>query len=243
MNTPDRPDRFEENDDALGQSSSGAESAHESAETERVLPLTVAGPCKNTDGHYVGLSGGQRAALKVKVGDSVLLVSQNDDALGMYTVGPGRADLLGEPENFTANGLEVNTAVKVRRIPRECPPMKLPFEYGAENDPKHERRRGKISGRFDNHDGESYLVLPTAVARQLQFDSAGAEGKRTTKEIIGLGNVRIGRIKIRIPIVPAGGLFEITTQASVELGIPENGGSQAEYFVDKEGVLVINSIT
>ncbi|MEK7673006.1 MAG: hypothetical protein AAB373_03910 [Patescibacteria group bacterium] len=210
----------------------------EAIEAEPKLRLTVKAKCKS-DGQYVGLSKAQRDKLGVNVGDAVELKDVDGKIIGVRTVGLGLKELAGVPESFSANDVEIGTVVDVVK-PRtiENKALKLPLQFGAENDEKHDRRSSIIGTRFPKYKKGEYLVLPTP----LQKDVTGQKDASTIASI-ALGEVRVGNTQMALPMVPAGSAFALTSEAAKVLGIPDNAGDQVEYFVDKDGVLIINQIT
>lgn len=191
----------------------------EGAETVPEMSLTVAGACNTHHGHYVGLSKGQRDRLGVEVGASVELVDGAGKSLGIFTVGTGSKALLLEPTKFTANGVDTGSTVTVKKAvkkpEREIP---LPVTHGVETSELHERRAGIIRNRFPDMDPESYIVVPTAVGRELGFSPSPA---KATVLSISKGKVRVGGTDHEIIMVPSGTAIGFTTKAAQTLGIPQ----------------------
>lgn len=208
-------------------------------ETEPKLNATVAGPCNNPNGLYVGLSKAQREALGVDIGGTVMLRTADGKILGIFTVGTGSKELLGQPK-ITANGIEVGMdVIAVKANANEGNLNSLPLKFAAENDEKHVRRSGIIVQRFGQQgfNGESYIVLPTAIAKEL----TGQGQDKSTVASIALGKIRICGVEKTLPIVPAGSDFAMTSKAAQELGITTSGVSKVDFYF-KDGPLVVNQI-
>lgn len=211
----------------------------EDVETEPKLEVAVAGPCKNPNGLYVGLSKVQRDKIGVEVGGTVMLRKPTGEVLGIYTVGSGSKELLDQPR-ITANQITIGTDIEVVRANVKMEDLNnLPLVFGAEGGEKHERRSSVITERFGNQgfDGQSYLVLPTAVAKMI----TGQAGDKTKIASIALGKIKIGGVEKTLPIVPSEINFGMTTGAAQELGIPSGAASKIEFYF-KDGALIVNQI-
>lgn len=212
----------------------------EAVEKEPKLEVSVAGPCKNPEGLYVGLNATQRAKLGVEQGHAVVVRKSNGEVIGIYTVGPGSKELVGQPK-ITANGVAIDENVEVVKANvNEGDLNSLPLVFGAESGEKHGRRSSTIAERFgpQGFDGQSYLVLPTSVAKMI----TGQDGDKTRVASIALGKVKIGGVEKTLPIVPSETNFGMTTKAANELGIPDGALTKAEFYF-KDGVLVINQMS
>ena len=226
------------------------DSAANSVEAKETLSLrlTVDRPCNNPEGLYVALSAVQRKKLGVNVGDSVVLKNtSNGEVVGIYTVGLGLKDLKDKPESFAANGVVPGTEVVVERRSVERVILSLPLNIGVETDAKHGKRLAKISdGRFNGAEGfgdpEAYLVLPTAIAKLFITPPKGVTTAKETVSAISLGKIKIGGRVFTMPVVPSGTEFGMTTKAASKLGVPEGNLSNVQYYLNNEGVLVINQI-
>lgn len=228
---------------------------HSAANSEAVeaketlsLRLTVDRPCNNPEGLYVALSAVQRKKLGVNVGDSVMLKNtSNGEVVGIYTVGLGLKDLKDKPGSFAANGVVSGTEVVVERCSVERAMLSLPLNIGVETDAKHGKRLAKImDGRFDGAEGfgdpEAYLVLPTAIAKLFITPPKGVTPAKDTVPAISLGKIKLGDKVFTMPVVPSGTEFGMTTKAASKLGVPEGNLSNVQYYLNNEGVLVINQI-
>lgn len=214
----------------------------ELVEAEPTLKLTVAGPCNNPNGLYVGLGQKQRDKLDVEVGDTVVLRDPaTKEIIGYYVVGLGSSKLKDEPTRFTANGVEVGKEVEVVKASAEtqAAAFKLNIVSGAEAGEKHEKRKGIIAERFGakGFDGEIYIVLPTALAKKIT-------GQETQAKVasIALGKVKILGEEVEIPIVPAGNDFAMTSAAATKLKMPASI-TAGEFYVNEANVLVMNQAT
>lgn len=223
-------------------------SASAEAKETPSLRLTVDRSCNNPEGLYVSLSAVQRKGLGVSVGDSVILRNtSNGEVVGIYTVGLGLKDLKDKPESFAANGVVPGTEVVVERSSVEHAILSLPLNIGVETDARHEKRLAKISdGRFDGAEGfadpEAYLVLPTAIAKLFITPPKGVTPAKDTVPAISLGKIKLGDKVFTMPVVPSGTEFGMTTKAASKLGVPEGNLSNVQYYLNNEGVLVINQI-
>lgn len=209
----------------------------EAVEVITEIQLTVARPCANPNGNYVGLSQAQRERLGVQVGDTVEVVGEDGESLGLFTVGKGSKDLIQTPSKFTTNGVDVGSMITVRTIKR--PPerdMEFTVQHAAETvDPeKHTRRRDIIAKRLGS-DPDVYVTIPTALAAQIGIRPP--PGK--TIASIGFGKIKgTDGVVHNIAIVPTGNSIGFTTKAAEQLDIPPQL-TTIRIKVDN-GVLVIN---
>lgn len=233
--TPEKPD-------AATETVVSPAGGNESREVEPpTLTLNVADHCNNPDGLYVGLSKDQRGKLGVKVGGTVILrESGTKKIIGLYVVGLGSEKLKGDASKFTANGVEIGQMIEVCKATEVNLPNSslLDVSMGVESQEKHEKRKSTISERFGDRgfDGESYIVLPTALAKLLTHQ----EGKARVASI-ALGRVEISGGVIELPVVPAGTGFGVTTNAARQLGLPALA-KRGDFYVNKAGVLVLNQL-
>lgn len=217
--------------------------ASETKEQEPQLELTVAGPCNNPEGRYVGLSKKQRDALGVVSGGTAELFADGK-SLGIFTVGSGSKELIGKPE-FTANDVDVGKQVVVKKVVEVgLTTQELSVAHGIENVPtglnseeakKYQertiRRMQIVAERFPGVVIHEFMTIPTAVLNQL----AGSEVKIPA---ISQGRVRIGGKEIEIVMVPAGKDVGSTTKAAEKLGIPPELKQIRFRIID--GVMVID---
>lgn len=211
------------------------------------LKLTVDRPCNNPNGLYVALLPEQRRKLNVNVGDSVVVRNPNGgEVIGLYTVGPGLKDLRDKPEACAINGIQPGTEIVIEKSAVEHSLLNLPLRRGVETEESHKRRAGKIvDGRFNGQDvdPEVYIVLPTAIAKCFVSPPEGVSSGRDTVLSISLGKVKVGGQEFTLPVVPAGVDFGLTTKAALKLGIPDGNLSNVQYYLNDEGVLVINQVS
>ncbi len=201
----------------------------ESAEREPELALTVAQPCKNPAGLYVGLSKKQRTALNVEVGGTVEITMDNQ-AIGLFTVGLGSKELADKPAAFTANGITPGSEVTVKKATESVETaVSLPTRHGIETAPsdlsepekkeydaKTTRRLNIISERFPEvEDKQEFITLPTSIVNQLT-----GEAKKVAS--IAKHKIRIGGQETLMIVVPGGTEFGLTKSAALKLNIPEN---------------------
>lgn len=169
------------------------------------------------------------------MGSSVELFDGGGKSLGIFTVGTGSKVLLLDPGKFTANGVDMGTAVIVKKaVKKPEREIDLPVTHGIEAAEQHERRAGIIRNRFSDMDPETYITVPTALGRELGFSPSPAVA---TVLSISRGKVRIGDTYHEIVMVPSGTTVGFTTQAAQKLGIPAELGT-IKVRVDN-GILVI----
>ncbi len=191
----------------------------EAVEIVPEMRLTVAGPCNNPAGQYVGLNQGQREKLGVEVGQTVELVGDDGKSLGVFTVGTGSKKLLLTPGSFTANGVDVERIVTVRA--RKNPPEE-DLEFGVQHlaetadKEKHERRQDIILNRL-KLDPDIYITIPTSLAAQIGIKPPS--GKTIAPISQGIIKGADGQ-EHEVAIVPTGSLIGFTTKAAEKLGIP-----------------------
>lgn len=211
------------------------------------LKLTVDRPCNNPNGLYVSLLPEQRRRLNVNVGDSVVVRNPNGgEVISLYTVGLGLKELKGKPESCGINGIQPGAEIVIEKSAVEHSLLNLPLRRGVETDELHKRRAGKImDGRFNGQDvdPEVYIVLPTAIAKCFVSPPEGVSSGRDTVLSISLGKIKIGGQEFILPVVPAGVDFGLTTKAALKLGIPDGNLSNVQYYLNDEGVLVINQVS
>ena len=219
----------------------------EASEKGPELRLNVAGPCKNPEGRYVGLSKVQRDRLGVEVGGNVELFDATGKSVGLYMVGPGSKELLSQPEAFTVNGVSSGEAVTVKKAAeKQDSDMTFDVDHGVEAVPaglgeadqkKYEgrlaSRSSKIAERFPELDPRAYVVVPSAVAKSMGIEAP----KGTTVLPVSKGKVRLGGVEKEIAIVPSGNTIGFTTEAAKSLGIPTQLNQIRVRVTD--GVLVI----
>jgi hypothetical protein len=191
----------------------------ESAEVVPEMTLTVAGPCKNPNGHYVGLNQGQREKLQVQMGETVELFDDGGKSIGVFTVGSGSKELLLTPAKFTANGIDAGATVKVSA--RKKPPeddIAFNVQFNVENvNPENDQRRSDIIQNRLKMDPDVYLTVPTSLATQIGIKPP--QGK--TIAPISKGQIKDAEGKIHeIAIVPTGSSIGFTTKAAKQLSIP-----------------------
>ncbi len=93
----------------------------ESHETVSELKLTVSGPCKNLSKNpkyrYVGLGKKQRMKLGIgaEAKGTVELFDSAGKSLGIFKVGKGARENNNSLDKFTANGIDANTTVTVKK--------------------------------------------------------------------------------------------------------------------------------
>jgi|GEM_PF-2134003 len=201
----------------------------ESAESEPELTLTVAQPCKNPAGLYVGLSKKQRTALNVEVGGTVEITMDNQ-VIGLFTVGLGSKELADKPGAFTANGITTGLEVTLKKATESAETtVNLPTRHGIEKAPsdlsepekneydaKTTKRLNIIAERFpETEDKQEFITLPTAIVNKLT-----GEAKKVAS--IAMHKIRIGGQETSIIVVPGGTEFGFTKSAANKLNIPEN---------------------
>lgn len=214
--------------------------APEVVEAEPILRLAVHGPCKNPNGNYVGLNKAQRDKLGVVEGETVVLKADGK-VVGYYVVGKGSKEIADQSGAFTANGVDVGAVVEVQKAGDLSENLvTLPFAVDAEKGERHAARSEKIKNRFAGQDGETYCVVPTALFNKMAIEG-DVQSARPTMGAISIGKVKIGGVEKSIPIVPSGTAFSLTSKAAKEFSVPAGVGTHADFFVNKEGMLVLNS--
>ncbi len=185
------------------------------------LHLTVAGPCNNPSGRYVGLNQWQREQLAVAVGETVELFSDDGASIGVFTVGTGSKKLLNKTDVFTANvdsaHIEKVLTVKARKLAPESP-MELNVQHMAEKADKEKdaRRRDIIEHRL-KLDPAVYVTIPTPVAALLGIKAPQGQ----TIAPISSGKIRgLDGKDCEIAFVPTGSSIGFTSEAAKKLGIP-----------------------
>lgn len=223
MSTPDELSKVgqTEKPSTTGEKSSPAivPTTPESSEIIPKMTLTVASPCKNPNGHYVGLSQGQREKLKVQAGETVELFDDDRKSIGIFTVGSGSKELLLAPTKFTANGIDAGATVIVsaRKKPSEND-TEFNVQFNVENaNPENHERRGDIIKNRLGMDPDVYLTIPTVLATQIGIKPP--QGK--TIAPISKGQIKDAEGKVHeIAIVPTGSSIGFTTKAAEQLAIP-----------------------
>lgn len=224
-----------------------AQELNEAPEKGPEVRLNVAGPCKNPDGKYVGLSKVQRDRLGVEVGGNVELFDISGKSMGLFMVGAGSKELLSRQDAFTVNGVSAGEAVTVKKaVDKQESDMTLDVAHGVEVVPgglsedekkKYEgrlaSRASKIAERFPELDPKAYVVVPSAVAKSMGIEAP----KGSTVLPVSKGKIRIGGVEHEIAIVPSGNSIGFTTEAAKSLGIPTQLNQIRVRVV--EGVLVI----
>lgn len=219
----------------------------EASEKGPELRLNVAGPCKNPEGKYVGLSKVQRDRLGVEVGGNVELFDVGGKSLGLFMVGSGSKELLSQPEAFTVNGVSSGEAVTVKKAAdKQESDMTFDVVHGVEVVPgglsedekkKYEgrlaSRASKIAERFPGLDPRAYVVVPSSLAKSMGIEAP----KGSTVLPVSKGKVRIGGTEHEIAVVPSGNSIGFTTEAAKSLGIPTQLNQIRVRVID--GVLVI----
>lgn len=221
-----------------------APQAPEAKEKEPELNLTVAQPCKNPEGRFVGLSKRQRDALQVSEGGTVELF-EGGQSLGIFAVGKGSSELTKSPELFSVNGVDAGKTVTVKKaVETKERVMKLGLTHGVEDVPAHlqgdeakkyadrtVRRMQIIGERFPGADTDEYMTIPTGVLNSMT-------GELAKVAAISKQKVRYGSTEMEIVMVPAGNDIGLTTKAAQKLNIP-TAATELRFRVDS-GVLVID---
>ena len=207
---------------ALPTAPANASKAPEHAEAVPKLNLTVAGPCKNPHGNYVGLSAIQRNKLGIEVGGVVELFDL-EKSLGVFMVGTGSKELLNAPTSFTTNGVSAGTTITVRKAATKLESgsekaFKYKVAHGVQTRDveKHKRRVGIIAERFKDMYTEAYVTVPSALMKSLGMGEKGATVLPISKCVI-----RVAGVDHEIVLVPTGNDIGFTSAAAAKLGIPE----------------------
>lgn len=193
----------------------------EAVETEPELRLTVAGPCNNSNGRYVGLNQWQREQLKVTVGETVELFSDDGANIGVFTVGTGSKKLLNNTAIFTANVDAAHIGKMLTVKPRKQAPEN-PMEFCVQHmvekvdAEKNARRRDIIEHRLQL-DPAVYVTIPTPVAALLGIKAPSGQ----TIAPISRGKIRgVDGKDCEIAFVPTSDSIGFTSEAAKKLGIP-----------------------
>jgi hypothetical protein len=216
----------------------------EGAEKEPMLKLTVAGPCKNPEGDYVGLSKKQRDALGVVEGGTVEIF-KGHKSIGIFTVGKGSSEVIKTVGLITANGIPAANLVTIRKAKEsgeslikygvrhevEDVPEGLEEKDAQEYQDRTARRMAIIEKRFPGVAVDEFITVPTAV---LNLMTGGAKKVAS----ISVQKVRFGGSETEITVIPTGTDIGLTSKAAKKLNIP---AEITEIGIRvKDGVLIID---
>ncbi|OGJ48449.1 MAG: hypothetical protein A3J96_00255 [Sulfurimonas sp. RIFOXYC2_FULL_36_7] len=209
---------------ALSNFQQTSKTGQENIEKEPELKLINAGPC-SSPGQFIGLSKAQREILGVQPGESVLLYDNNNEPIGEFTVGMGSKQFLKERTKFTANLTPKfsNQEITIRKKTenQKEAPQEWEFSIGVETNEKNPQRQKIIATRFKDMDPQSYVVIPTPLAKSLNFPSANNPEKPNLLQISKFKIRTHSNQTIEMIGVPAGQKLEFTTKAAQITGIKE----------------------